>query len=560
MKRPKTANDASNFSEDILDIHQKIDLSKLPSAEGAAFDSYVDDPDDLDDFHGKCHPKTRIDLLRQIREWADDPHGKNIFWLNGMAGTGKSTISRTVAQSFADHGQLGASFFFKRGEGERSKASRFFTTMTAQLVRSVPAIIPHVREAIDADPDISGKLMKDQFEKLIFRPLSKIEQPSAPLSKLVIVVDALDECERKGDIKNILQSLSQIQHLESIRVRIFLTSRPELPIRDGFKEFLAEMHQDVILQDISQATIEHDISTFLENKFVKIRKKYNNFHPADSSLTSLWPSESSLRILTKMASPSFIFAATICRFIGDDRWDPNEQLATIKKYQTSSQASQLDKTYLPVLDKLLLGLSISQQERLALEFRMVIGSIVVLADPLSTISLAGLLDIPKKILDERLLFLHSVLRIPSNPDSPLRLFHLSFRDFLLDPEKQGKSEFWFWIDERKTHEMLATRCIKLMSEPNCLRENMWHLDSASKLRRKIDGQTIDKCMPADIQYACRYWVHHLEQSGRRIYDQDAVHIFFQKHFLHWLEALSLIGVISESITMISTLQSLSAVS
>ena len=104
----------------------KIDL---PYVEAAAFDSHVDELD------ARCHPGTREDLLHRIREWAQDPQGKCIFWLNGMAGTGKSTISRTVAQSFAEDGQLGASFFFKRGEGERGNASRFFTTITLHLVR-----------------------------------------------------------------------------------------------------------------------------------------------------------------------------------------------------------------------------------------------------------------------------------------------------------------------------------------------------------------------------------------------------------------------------------------
>jgi hypothetical protein len=204
----KELEELQAIKELVSTFASKIDLARQPSAEGAAFDSYLNELD------ARCHPATRIELLCQVREWTEEPQGKCIFWLNGMAGTGKSTISRTVAQSFAKNGQLGASFFFKRGEGERGNASRFFTTITAQLVRKVPALIPYVRNAIDLEPKISEKSLKKQFEKLIFQPLSQTGQTSTQVSTLIIVVDALDECEREGDIKTILQLLSRTQRLQ----------------------------------------------------------------------------------------------------------------------------------------------------------------------------------------------------------------------------------------------------------------------------------------------------------------------------------------------------------
>ena len=80
------------------------------------------------------------------------------------------------------------------------------------------------------------------------------------------------------------------------------------------------------------------------------------------------------------------------------------------------------------------------------------------------------------------------------------------------------------------------------------------------LRRDINTRDIDECLPADIQYSCRYWVHHLKQSGRYIFDEDAVDAFLREHFLHWLEALSLMGKISDCISLIDTLRSLADVS
>src|SRR5436309_5555459 len=161
----------------------RIDVTRLPTAKGASFDSH------MEEHNSTCLPNTRTELLHHIQGWANDKNGKPIFWLNGAAGTGKSTIAHTVARTFADQRQLGASFFFKRGEGERGNATRFFTTIAIDLMSHVLGLISGIRKAIDADPAISEKALKDQFEKLILRPLSQVALIRA--LKLTIVIDAL---------------------------------------------------------------------------------------------------------------------------------------------------------------------------------------------------------------------------------------------------------------------------------------------------------------------------------------------------------------------------------
>jgi len=522
-------------------VNQKIDLAKLPTAKGAAFDSY------MDQHEGECLPKTRTELRDQIARWAVDPQGKCIFWLNGMAGTGKSTISRTVAKSFHEKGLLGASFFFKRGEGDRGNAMRFFTTIATQLMVHKPELIPGIGKAIEVDPTISERALKEQFEKLILQPLSDMKCTDRRPSSLVIVIDALDECEQEEDVKAILRLLPRAKEVKSVHLRIFVTSRPELPIRLGFKHISDDAHQDVVLHEIPKATIERDITLFFEDKFAKIRQ--------ERSLSLDWPGRENIQALVEMAVPLFIFAATVCRFVADPRWDPKKRLSTILEYKTASQASKLDRTYLPVLDQLLAGQDEAEKDRLATEFREVVGAIIILASPLSIVSLSSLLGIEKEVINCRLELLHSVLNVPANENAPVRLLHLSFRDFLLDPQKRGKSPFW--VDGREMHRQIARKCLELMS--GYLRENICNLPSPGTLRTDIDSRSVDKCLPAEVQYACRYWVHHQEQSNCRIRDTDLVHVFLQQHLLHWLESLSLLGKISESIALIDTLQLLVAV-
>ena len=58
-----------------------------------------------------CLRGTRGDVFLQLGQWLEDEQDQHIFWLNGLAGTGKSAIAQTFAEiSFAD-GNLGASLF-----------------------------------------------------------------------------------------------------------------------------------------------------------------------------------------------------------------------------------------------------------------------------------------------------------------------------------------------------------------------------------------------------------------------------------------------------------------
>jgi hypothetical protein len=332
-----------------------------------------------------------------------------------------------------------------------------------------------------------------------------------------------------------------------------VTSRPELPIRLGFKEI--KEYQYLVLHEIPKPIIEHDIAAYLEYELARIRNDYNDSVGQDRQLPSDWPGQAIANVLVDMAVPLFIFAATVCRFIKDRRWgSPEQQLAKILKYQTKSQKSKLDATYLPILNQLLAGLPDSEKQDLVDEFRSVVGPIVLLAEPLSTSSLACLLSIDKVVIDCRLDLLHSVLSIPSDADSPVRLLHLSFRDFLVDSDKRDTN--LFWVDKRGTHERIAISCLQLLDSSGHLRKDICNLKLPGTPRAIVESGAIDKSLPADVRYACLYWVHHFEQSNVRITDDHQAHLFLKRHFLHWLEALSLMGKISESIGMINTLQGL----
>ena len=256
-------------------------LTRLPFVNEAVFDSITNQSEPM------RHPETRINLLKEVKNWAQDTQNKYIFWLNGMAGTGKSIISRTIALKLTQLHQLGASFFFKRGEGDRSNTSKFFTLIATQLGQYLPILRPYLKKAVETDPIISTKNMKEQFKRLILLPILEIKDLLT--FKLVLVVNTLDECENKGHIKLILH-LAELQRVKSLNMHVFVTSRPELPIRLGFKK-VSKAYQDLILHKIPKLIITYDISIFLRSEFARIRDKYNLAPFLAPALPLKWPSK-----------------------------------------------------------------------------------------------------------------------------------------------------------------------------------------------------------------------------------------------------------------------------
>jgi hypothetical protein len=512
--------------------------------EGAAFNSSENE------HVATCLGNTRHELLGTINQWTDGPMAReHIYWLHGKAGTGKSTIARTVAGKLAEQGRLGASFFFKKNESDRGSARYVFSTIAAKLAQKLPAVAEHMRNAIEADPDIATTALGEQFRKLILQPMQAV--PCDTPKTMTVVIDALDECEGDENITAVIKLLLQTDRSVIVPLKFIVTSRFEPPIRLGFQG-VQDKFIEFPIDEIEQPIIKQDIATFLRFRFDKIRRNFQ--------IESSWPDSAKFESLLGKSIPLFIFAATACRFI-EDRYEdgdgPDDRLQQILQQEAGGRG-QLDQTYRPTLKRMVKEFKPRQYRNAISEFKQIVGSIVTLANPLSSASLARLLGISTERIKNRLELLHSVLDIPTDATLPVRIYHESFRDFLIRPDPEDVHEFF--IDEKVTHKNLADRCLQLLSEGGYLKKDVCGLGAPGKSRTTVEQQTIDRCLPSEAQYACLYWVHHLKCSRVTLSDESQALQFLRSHFLHWLEALSLIGRVSESIRLINELQGLVGVS
>jgi hypothetical protein len=524
-------------------------LRDLPYAKDAPFNSFAEQHELA------CLTGTRVELLGEIYKWADGQDERCIFWLRGLAGTGKSTIARTVARKYSDKKRLAASFFFSRGGDDVSHAAKFVTSLAVQIADNVPASRQHIHAAVEERSKIASQSLRDQWDHLVFNPLSELSDCDCPAS-LILVVDALDECNNDKNIRTIVELLSKARSLKTVRLRVLLTSRPEVPIRHGFLEGQEGGHQNVALHDIPSPIVDEDITLFLKHKFSYIRQ--------EEYLDSDWPGVKVISSLVRKASGLFIWAATAYRFVLDGKCDAATRLDTILRNDrnaTDTPEGHLNKIHTTVLENSIQGYKGQDREKPCRAMRYILGIIVVLFSPLSAQSLGRLLDIENGV-QRTLKDLHAILDIPDDipdiPDDekrPIRLHHPSFRDFLLSKDRCSDANFW--VKENEAHKDLAFKCLQLMS--SSLKQDACGFGSPGTLAAKDERAQLKQYLSPELRYACHYWIQHLTQSGVQLSDGDEVHRFLQKYCLHWLEALGRMAKVPEGINAISSLESMTLV-
>jgi hypothetical protein len=496
---------------------------------------------------------TRTDILDRIYRWtelnvlyqqsaqAETPSNDTgtanetgrIFWMSGPAGTGKTTISYTIAAACDEHGVLGASFFCSRDDAECSNPKLILTTIADQLCQCSPSFQAEIASVLKTKPAIGYSDVPYQLEELIVKPLQAVRD-SFP--RCVIVIDALDECKDNETTSIILSSLSR--RIEALSpLKILITSRPEQNISSGFKlPGLGSATNRLGLHDVELATVQHDIERYLKSHLEEIRNVYN--------LKQSWPSEGDIHGLTTLSEGIFIFAATSIKFIQDaSASNPQNQLSILldrtARIQQSSSSPQhrLDELYTEVLRRAFPEITWELTGRL----RKVLGSVVLLQDPLSPSALDSLLHLESDQARLTLVHLQSIVIVPEQDDgSPIRTLHQSFHDFIADDNRCLDSNFV--VNPTAQHALLAQACLATMRN---LRRDICEIRAPWKLNNEVEDlpTRIIKHISISLQYACRHWAFHIENAMTFISDAvlELLEEFCSKYMLYWIEVCSLMG-------------------
>jgi hypothetical protein len=481
-----------------------------------------------------CLKGTRKDVLQEIEYWSTSEQGQRIFWLNGLAGTGKSTIAQTFAEmSFAD-GRLGASFFCSRNSEARSNLKAIFPTLAFQLAYQYPLFRMELLQVLNAQPDVDQESLCSQLENFIVGPLLATHIPT------LIIIDALDECKDEDPASTILSILSRYTD-QMPDVKFFITGRPEPRIhRDGgFRlESLVPITEVLKLHEVKSEVVNGDIRLFFQTGLTSLAKTWSY-----CNLTEDWPSSSDIEILCKKAAGFFIYASTVIKFVASQTHTPTEQLSRITSLPQSTShegMSGINLLYTQVLEQVVDDVGDVDTKEFCSHFRTVVGAVLLVFNPLSVKALSDLLGVPgtSTILHP----LHSLLLIPDSTEDPVQIYHKSFPDFLTDPMLCKDQQFF--VDPTFHHAELLLSCLSLMRER--LRKNICNLDDHAVLSavKYLSARRKDYIGDA-LEYACHFWTKHLLRipSYSSRFEEILIGIdkFFTTCLLFWIEVLSLMG-------------------
>ena len=493
-----------------------------------------------------CLKGTREGVLKDIDHWFANEGNQRVFWLSGLAGTGKSTIAQSFAETTSKIGKLGASFFCSRDFEDRSNLQMIFPTLAFQLACQYPHFRQKLLEVLKESPDVGHESLCSQMEKLLVGPLT-----STGLTTLIIV-DALDECKDKEPASALLSILSR--YVDQIpTVKFFITGRPEPRIRSGFRlETLAPITDVLKLHEVKPEVVDRDIELFFRTQLTNLVKNRSDF-----DLTEEWPSPSDIRVLCKKATGFFIYASTVVKFVASEVDSPSERLSIITSLPEDTIEegnSGVDQLYTQILQQAFGGVDPGNSQ-LYLRFQTVVGAVLLLFNPLPIKDLSDLLGCRTQYIQNATRFLHSLLLMPGRIEDPIQIFHKSFSDFLMDPSRCKDEKFV--VKPAVHHAKILLVCLRFMEKR--LKRNICDLDDYAVLSEVKDPSTYKKVHIGDgLEYACKFWTKHLlEISTSDPHPesiQKAIEKFFKVHLLHWIEVLVVTGNLGVGVYAMNDIQ------
>ncbi|THU86953.1 hypothetical protein K435DRAFT_921571, partial [Dendrothele bispora CBS 962.96] len=294
-----------------------------------------------------CTPGTRVQILNDIDRWADNlqANAPSGYWICGMAGTGKSTIAKSVCMSLKDKEHLAAAFFCSRQMEDCRDYRQIIPTIAYQLSRYSCRFAEVLQIQLEKEQDLATKECSEQLNKLVANPWKEAKRAGEfDTFTPVIVIDALDECEEIDELLKIL--VPAIQKQMFMGLKFFFTSRPEqhvsLHMGPSGQVDKFELH------NVEEEVVKEDILKFLKAELIN------------------WSiPEKDMQIIVQKSGKLFIYASTIVRYITTSPGHKQQRLSKVinsAHHPDKQETKHLDALYAEIINTAFSSDSLEREE------------------------------------------------------------------------------------------------------------------------------------------------------------------------------------------------------
>ncbi len=462
-----------------------------------------------------------------------------LLWINGDPGKGKTMMtmgliaelsqgpraklsSRTVSKMFAKL-KLGSQsclvtyFFCQSTRPELNTAASALRGLMYLLVAQRPQLVKHVQKRYGT---VGKQLFEGPNAVYALREVlsDMLNDVSLPLTYLL--VDALDECT--SGLLEFLRIITDASLGRRPRVKWLVTSRNMPEIAQYLQPDAAGVKVSL---EVKASHVSRAVAAFVQYKVQQL----TTVHAYDLELQAEVQQQ-----LRDKAEGTFLWVSLVCK-----------ELEGVPLYRAREVLQALPPGLGPLYERMIAQIA-GQDAETAEYCRAILRSITLTFRPLQLRELAVASGLPRDQFGNVQAVADLVNRCGSfltMREDLVSFIHLSAKDFFTTGS--GQQVFSGPLEEEQ--EQMTYRLLDAMD--STLRRDMCSLQKPGIRIQEAIGYVQGSCLP-QIAYACEYWVEHLQAGGRTCSDMLAdggiVHHFFQKHLLHWLEAMSLLQKIPEA--------------
>jgi hypothetical protein len=424
-----------------------------------------------------------------------------VYWLNGLAGLGKTTIAYSICERLSkDHLPFVSYFCSLQLDSRNPKL--LVTTLCRNLAELYKSYAASVLPVLLANSNVVDAGLQIQINQLLAKPwqASIGQRKYHDLPMPIVVVDALDECDRGSEF---LEELLRAIHTNQLAgIKFLVTSRLDPKIVSLCDTF--PPNAVCKLHEVKPANAQNDIEKYLREALPELKN------------------EPELSLLSQRAGGLFIYAATAVKFISPPRSPPSvsemrSHLQAMLKFGSStSHPDTLERLLVDELYERILG-NAFQDDRVRAARLRILHTIVCAKSSINLSVLADLASTDRGTVERVVESLHAVLFV--SKDGCVYWYHASFPDFIFSRsrarislslhENRRTLEFDVFCDARAHHGVLAQRSFSVMHKS--LHFNMCNLPSSYMFDSEVPGlnASIDETFSLTLRYASRQWARHL---------------------------------------------------